>query len=225
MSAGFAEPVATDSPAPLTSAAIFPAAVTTRRPAPSTLRCGRPLRFQLARESGVRYRRAQASYLSLSGGGGGFSRQTAISVTIKADRSSQPLGPPDPIVSFKRGRGNIMQRRLLNTALLISVCIGAAVAQTAVQARLEEYRAQIDGVDRQIVELLNKRAAIVQRIGSVKKEAGLAVAAPAREQQVLDRVAEAGKTGPLPPATVRRIYEAILREMRTWEATGNAEKQ
>jgi chorismate mutase len=118
-----------------------------------------------------------------------------------------------------------MQRRLLNTALLISVCIGAAVAQTAVQARLEEYRAQIDGVDRQIVELLNKRAAIVQRIGSVKKEAGLAVAAPAREQQVLDRVAEAGKTGPLPPATVRRIYEAILREMRTWEATGNTEKQ
>jgi len=118
-----------------------------------------------------------------------------------------------------------MQRRLLNTALLISACIGAAVPQTAVQARLDEYRMQIDGVDRQIVELLNKRAAIVQRIGSVKKEAGLAVAAPAREQQVLDRAVEAGKAGPLPSATVRRIYEAILLEMRTWEATGNTERQ
>jgi len=119
----------------------------------------------------------------------------------------------------------MIQRRLLNTALLILVCAGAAAAQPATKARLDEYRTQIDGVDRQIVELLNKRAAIVQRIGSVKKEAGLPVTAPAREQQVLDQVVKAGKTGPLPPAAVRRIYEVILREMRTWEATGNTEKQ
>jgi len=119
----------------------------------------------------------------------------------------------------------MIQRRLLNTAFLICVCVGAVAAQPTVQASLQEYRTQIDGVDRQIVELLNKRAAIVQRIGSVKKEAGLPVAAPAREQQVLDRVVEVGKPGPLPPATVRRIYEVILREMRTWEAAGNTGKQ
>ncbi len=118
----------------------------------------------------------------------------------------------------------MIQRRLLNIALLISFCVGAAAAQTPAKVRLEEYRTQIDRIDRQIVELLNQRAAIVQRIGSIKKEAGLAVAAPAREQQVLDRVAEAGKAGPLPPATLRRIYELILREMRTWEATRNNEK-
>jgi monofunctional chorismate mutase len=119
----------------------------------------------------------------------------------------------------------MMQRQLLNTAVLISACVGALVAQTAAEARMQQYRRQIDGVDRQIVELLNKRAAIVQRIGKVKKEAGLAVAAPAREQQVLDHVVEVGKTGPLPSTTIRRIYEVILREMRTWEATGNQEKQ
>ncbi len=118
-----------------------------------------------------------------------------------------------------------MERRLLNTALLISVCVSAVAAQTATNVRLAEYRTQIDGVDRQIVELLNKRAAIVQHIGTIKKESGLAVAAPAREQQVLDHVVEIGKTGPLPPATVRRIYEVILREMRTWEATENTEKR
>lgn len=117
------------------------------------------------------------------------------------------------------------QRRLLNTALLISVCIGTVVAQPAPKAHLEEYRSQIDGVDQQIVELLNKRAAIVQRIGIVKKEVGIGVAAPGRERQVLDHVVEAGKAGPLPPEIVRRIYETILREMRTWEAIGNAEKQ
>ena len=118
----------------------------------------------------------------------------------------------------------MIQRRLLNAAFLISFCVGAAVAQTPAKVRLEGYRTEIDGVDRQIVELLNKRAAIVQRIGSVKKEAGLAVVAPAREQQVLEHVAEAGKAGPLPPAVLRRIYESILREMRTWEAIRNNEK-
>jgi chorismate mutase len=100
----------------------------------------------------------------------------------------------------------------------------AAAPQTAVQARLAEYRTQIDGVDKQIVELLNKRAVIVQKIGKVKKETGLAVSAPAREQQVLDHVVQVGQTGPLPPAIIRRLYEAILREMKAWETVG-MEKQ
>ncbi len=111
------------------------------------------------------------------------------------------------------------------TVLVAFTSLAALVAQTTVETRLQEYRNQIDGVDRQIVELLNKRAAIVQRVGNLKKDAGLAVAAPAREQQVLDRAVEAGKNGPLPPATVRRIYEVILREMRTWEANENGEKK
>ena len=119
----------------------------------------------------------------------------------------------------------MINRPLLSTVVLISVCVGVLVAQTKATERLEEYRTQIDGVDRQIVELLNKRAAIVQRIGSVKKEAGLGVAAPAREQQVLDHVVEVGKAGPLPPAAVQRVYEVILREMRMWEANGGMEKQ
>ena len=91
-------------------------------------------------------------------------------------------------------------------------------------ASLEEYRTQIDGIDRQIVELLNKRAVIVSRIGQIKKEAHLPVTAPARERQVLERVVESGKGGPLPAATLRRIYEVILREMRNWEASMNALK-
>ena len=118
----------------------------------------------------------------------------------------------------------MIRHRLLDTALLITLWAGAATAQTPVKARLEAYRAQIDGIDQQIVALLNERAGIVERIGTVKKEAGLPVAVPAREQQVLEQVAEAGKPGPLPPAILQRIYQGILREMRTWEATRNNEK-
>jgi chorismate mutase len=41
--------------------------------------------------------------------------------------------------------------------------------------------------------------------------------APAREGQVLDRVVELGGAGPLPPDRLRRIYQTVIQEMRTWE--------
>lgn len=91
-------------------------------------------------------------------------------------------------------------------------------AQPAVEQKLAGYRTEIDLLDRQIVELLNKRAAVVHEVGKLKKEAGLPVTAPAREKQVLDRVAEAGRGGPLPEAVLRKIYETVLAEMRNWEA-------
>lgn len=120
---------------------------------------------------------------------------------------------------------NLFHSQLLTTALLLFFYAGPSISQPATDARLAEYRAQIDSVDRQIVELLNKRATIVHNVGVLKKAAGLPVSVPSREQQVLDRVAEAGKDGPLPPAILGRIYQTILREMRTWEAAENMEKK
>lgn len=116
-------------------------------------------------------------------------------------------------------------RRIMRQILigLAAVVVAAALgAQSGMDARLAESRAQIDGIDRQIVELLNRRAAVVEQIGAIKKKAGLPVAAPAREQQVLDRVVEAGKKGPLPPAAMRRIYQTILHEMQSWEESINS---
>ena len=113
------------------------------------------------------------------------------------------------------GRGSIAFMRSI--VLWLVLAAGLASAQS-VDERLAEQRRQIDAVDQQIVELLNRRASIVHRVGEIKKEAGLPVSAPGRERQVLDRAAENGKAGPLPPAVLRRIYETILLEMRTWEA-------
>jgi len=92
-------------------------------------------------------------------------------------------------------------------------------AQESAPARLAECRTRIDAVDATIVKLLNERAALVERVGAIKAEAGLPVAAPAREQQVLQRAVEIGKAGPLPPQVLKRIYEKILQEMRDWEAS------
>ncbi len=105
--------------------------------------------------------------------------------------------------------------RLVPCVILAAACL----AQEPPQARLAECRKQIDAVDAAIVKLLNERAALVERVGSIKAEAGLPVSAPGREQQVVERAAESGKAGPLPPQVLKRIYEKIVQEMRDWEAT------
>jgi chorismate mutase len=85
------------------------------------------------------------------------------------------------------------------------------------ETRLASYRKQIDETDQQIVALLNQRARIVAEVGKIKQEVHLPVAAPAREQQILDHIVQLGGTGALPPDHLRRIYQTILPEMRTWE--------
>ena len=78
-------------------------------------------------------------------------------------------------------------------------------------------RKHLDEIDQQIVALLNRRARIVAEVGKIKQEAHLPVAAPAREEQVLDRIVQLGGAGPLPPDRLRRIYQTVIQEMRTWE--------
>ena len=114
---------------------------------------------------------------------------------------------------------------LARTAVLLLGYLGAVASQTAVGARLADYRKEIDAVDRQIVELLNKRGSIVQKVGELKREAGLPIAVPDRERQVLENIVAAGKSGPLPAPTLRRIYASILQEMRVWEAGDTLERK
>lgn len=79
---------------------------------------------------------------------------------------------------------------------------------------LDQYRSQIDVLDRRLLELLNERTAIVERIGRVKQDRGLAVYEPKREDQVYANIL-AHNLGPLPHAAVKRIFERIIDEMRT----------
>ena len=90
------------------------------------------------------------------------------------------------------------------------------------EARLASCRKQIDDTDQQIVALLNQRARIVAEVGKIKQEAHLPVAAPAREQQVLDHIVQLGGAGPLPPDRLRRIYQTVIQEMRIWEEEGSS---
>ncbi len=81
---------------------------------------------------------------------------------------------------------------------------------------VEEARSEIDRIDLEIVALLNERARQVARIGDVKRELGMPIYQPEREERIFVRIVEAN-TGPLEDGAVRRLFERILDEARRLE--------
>src|SRR4051812_26670408 len=73
---------------------------------------------------------------------------------------------------------------------------------------LAPLRAQIDELDRQIVEFLNKRAQIVVQVGKIKQQNNTPIYQPDREKEVLEKVRKLNM-GPLS----NRCLEAVYREL------------
>ncbi len=77
---------------------------------------------------------------------------------------------------------------------------------------LNELRDQIDAVDKQILDLLSQRLALVEKVGEVKSEHGLPIYAPDREAAMLaSRREEAEKKG-VPPQLIEDILRRTMRE-------------
>ncbi len=85
---------------------------------------------------------------------------------------------------------------------------------------LDEYRQQIDSLDIRILEILNDRTRIVEKIGAVKRQAELPIYEPKREDAVYRNVLD-HNSGPLSEAAVRRLFERIIDEMRTLQRERN----
>ena len=74
---------------------------------------------------------------------------------------------------------------------------------------LEKLRKQIDKTDRELVELLNRRAEIVVEIGKVKNQNSGQIYAPNREKEVFDKIIDANK-GPLPDKCLKAIWRELM---------------
>ena len=74
---------------------------------------------------------------------------------------------------------------------------------------LETIRKKIDNVDSRLVQLLNERTRYALEIGKLKKKDGKSIYVPAREKQVLSRVAKLN-AGPLADKSIRAIYREIM---------------
>ena len=75
-------------------------------------------------------------------------------------------------------------------------------------------RRTIDEIDLRILELLNERTRVVERIGDIKHAFSMPVYEPRREDEVYRNVTE-HNGGPLPAEAVKRIFERLIDEMRT----------
>lgn len=78
---------------------------------------------------------------------------------------------------------------------------------------LDECRDLIDQIDLRLLELLNERTKVVERIGEIKRSLTLPIYEPKREDQVFRNVLGHNE-GPLAPEAVRRIFERVIDEMR-----------
>lgn len=81
---------------------------------------------------------------------------------------------------------------------------------------LASLRRRIDGLDRRIVALLNRRTQLAMAIGRIKHERGEAVFTPGRERDVVRRVAEVSE-GPLGEVELRAIYREIMSVALSFE--------
>ncbi len=85
-------------------------------------------------------------------------------------------------------------------------------------AELARLRAEIDELDRRIVDLLNRRAELTKAVGHEKAAIGRrAIRDRDREREVLLRVSMAN-AGPVPQADLLAIYRRLIASARALEA-------
>ena len=78
-------------------------------------------------------------------------------------------------------------------------------------------RARIDAVDRELLELLNRRAALALDVGAIKKREGSPTFRPEREAPVIDGL-KAANPGPAAGDSVAPIWREIMSACRALEA-------
>ncbi len=81
---------------------------------------------------------------------------------------------------------------------------------------ISEIRAKIDEIDRELVEMINKRAECALEIGNMKSKGSKSIFAPEREKQVLAGVLKNNK-GPLADKSVSAIFREIISACRALE--------
>ncbi|HXS29783.1 MAG TPA: chorismate mutase, partial [Steroidobacteraceae bacterium] len=85
-------------------------------------------------------------------------------------------------------------------------------ADSTVKPELEGIRAKIDAVDRELHELINRRAELARAVGVSKHEAGHLVDfyRPEREAEVLRMALARNGKGPLRDEEVLRLFREIM---------------
>lgn len=82
---------------------------------------------------------------------------------------------------------------------------------------LSELRTAIDAVDRELLELLNRRAMLANEVGELKRGEGSPVFRPEREAQVINGL-QSANPGPLKGENLAHIWREVMSACRALEA-------
>jgi chorismate mutase/prephenate dehydratase len=80
---------------------------------------------------------------------------------------------------------------------------------SSTEEELKNIRTQIDSLDEQIIDLIQRRASFAKEIGRVKKNSNDPIYRPDREREVYEKVSKKSN-GPLPPSVIRAIYREMM---------------
>jgi len=86
----------------------------------------------------------------------------------------------------------------------------------ALNARLAELRAGIDGTDDEILDALNRRARLVSEVADLKTALEVPFHVPSRERQIAERLS-AKNGGPFPTEAIRVVFQEIFSACLTLE--------
>ncbi len=81
---------------------------------------------------------------------------------------------------------------------------------------LARLRREIDAVDDTLLERLNQRASLVTEVGRIKRRDGSALYEPAREREIVGRLA-AANPGPFPNAALPHVFREVISATRSLE--------
>ena len=81
---------------------------------------------------------------------------------------------------------------------------------------IQSFRQEIDSIDQQLLQLLNRRAHCAQEIGEIKKQTDSPVFHPERENQVIQNLID-GNSGPIMNTSIATIWREIMSACRALE--------
>lgn len=86
------------------------------------------------------------------------------------------------------------------------------------QKNLKDLRDQIDGIDRHIIELINRRGILSRDIGDIKKKRSQPIYSPDRESQVYAAISHKNN-GPISGKSLKAVYREIMSACLSLEKT------
>jgi len=79
--------------------------------------------------------------------------------------------------------------------------------------KLNKYRKEINEIDKNIVDFLNKRAVVVMKIKRLKEDRNAPLYDAKREEELINNIIKYNK-GPLYNDNIIQIFESILRNVQ-----------